>query len=133
LKVTQRSSSGPPDPVQVNILVDIKILNKKENPLLHRVEIEFEIEHFGAGSPNRIEVRDKLSAMLASKSELTFIRSMQPLFGMPQVHGMAHVYEDAETAEKIEPTYIKIRNMPKDDRSNAWKEEKARKKKKKKK
>ncbi len=117
----------------VNILVNIKILNKKENPLLHRTEIEFEIEHLGSGSPNRLEVRDKLSAMLTSKSELTFIRIMKPRFGIPQVHGFAHVYEDEELAAKIEPLHIKIRNMPKDDRSSAWKDEKDRRKKKKKK
>lgn len=117
----------------MTILVDIKILNKKVNPLLHRTEIEFEIEHIGSGSPNRLEVKEKLSAMTTSKSELTFIRSMKPRFGIPQVHGMAHIYDDEATAEKIEPVYSKIRNMPKDDRSNAWKDEKARKKKKKKK
>ncbi|MHA1522247.1 MAG: 30S ribosomal protein S24e [Promethearchaeota archaeon] len=114
-------------------MVDIKILNKKENPLLHRTEIEFEISHLGSGSPNRLEVKEKLSAMLTSKSELTFIRTMQPRFGIPQVHGMAHVYESEEMAEKLEPLHIKIRNSPKDERSAAWKEEKDRRKKKKKK
>ena len=122
-----------PDLALVTIVVNIKILNTKENPLLHRKEIEFEIEHLGSGSPNRLEVRDKLSAMLTSKSELTFIRTMKPRFGLPHVHGLAHVYDDEETAEKIEPMYVKIRNMPKDDRSSAMKNETDRKKKKKKK
>lgn len=114
-------------------LVDINVLNKKANPLLHRTEIEFEIEHLGSGSPNRLEVREKLAAMMTAKSELTFIRSMKPRFGIPQVHGMAHIYDDEATAEKIEPTYIKIRNMEKEKRNDAWKAEKAKKKKKKKK
>jgi len=117
----------------VKKLVNINVLNQKSNPLLHRTEIEFEIEHLGAGSPNRLEVREKLAAMMTAKSELTFVRIMKPRFGIPQVHGIAHVYDDEATAEKLEPTYIKIRNMPKEERNDAWKAEKAKKKRKKKK
>jgi len=116
----------------VNILVDIKILKNEENPLLHRLEVEFEIEHLGSGSPNRLEVRDKLSAMLTAKSGLTFIRTMKPRFGIPQVHGIAHVYSDEEIAKKLEPDFSKIRNSPKDTREEAWKDIKSKRKKKKK-
>jgi len=44
-------------------LVEIKIIEVKENKLLHRKEVSFEIDHLGQGSPNRIEVKEKLAAM----------------------------------------------------------------------
>jgi len=113
-------------------LVEIKILNKKENPLLHRIEVEFDIEHLGLGSPNRLEVRDKLSAMLTAKSGLTFIRTMKVRFGIPQVHGFAYIYTDEEAAKKLEPNFSKIRNSPKETREEAWKNIKSQRKKKKK-
>ena len=102
----------------------------KDNQILHRTEIEFEVEHLGMGSPNRIEVRDKLAALQSAKTELTFLRTMKTHFGKPQVHGLAIIYEDEETAKKLEPKYSQIRNIPKEKRDDAWKEVKSKKKKK---
>ena len=113
-------------------LVDIQITEVKENSILHRKEISFEIAHLGAGSPNRIDVRDKLAAMQTAKTELTFIKTMQPVFGMPHVHGVAIIYDNEDVAAKLEPNYSKIRNLPKGERDAAWKEIKSKKKKKKK-
>ncbi len=114
-------------------MVNIKIIEVKENKLLHRKHVSFEIEHFGSGSPNRIEVKEKLAALQTAKPELTFIKEMQPRFGLPQVRGEATIYEDEAVAMKLEPNYIKIRNLPKEKRDAAWKEVKAKKKKKKRK
>jgi len=94
----------------------------EDNQILHRTEITFEIEHLGMGSPNRIEVRDKLAALQSAKTELTFIKKMKSRFGKPMVRGLAIIYADEETAQKLEPKYSQIRNIPKDKRDDAWKE-----------
>ena len=112
-------------------MVNIKILSVNDNQILHRTKIEFEVEHLGMGSPNRIEVRDKLAALQSAKSELTFIKKMKSRFGQPQVQGFALIYENEETALKLEPKYSQIRNIPKEKRDDAWKEAKSKKKKKK--
>ncbi|MHA1562249.1 MAG: hypothetical protein ACTSPA_09010 [Promethearchaeota archaeon] len=106
-------------------MVNINIISVEDNQILHRTEITFEIEHLGMGSPNRIEVRDKLAALQSAKTELTFIKKMKSRFGKPMVR-------DEETAQKLEPKYSQIRNIPKDKRDDAWKEVKSKKKKKKK-
>ena len=113
-------------------LVNINIISVEDNPILHRTEIKFEIEHLGMGSPNRIEVRDKLAALQSAKTELTFIKKMKSHFGKPVAVGLAIIYADEETARKLEPKYSQIRNIPKDKRDDAWKEVKSKKKKKKK-
>ena len=113
-------------------LVNITIISVEDNPILHRTEIKFEIEHLGVGSPNRIEVRDKLAALQSAKTELTFLRTMKTHFGKPSVTGHAIIYEDEETAQKLEPKYSQIRKIPKEKRDDAWKEVKSKKKKKKK-
>lgn len=112
-------------------LVNINIISVEDNAILHRTEIKFEIEHLGMGSPNRIEVRDKLAALQSAKTELTFIKKMKSRFGRPMVHGLAIIYADEETAQKLEPKYSQIRNIPKEKRDDAWKEIKSKKKKKK--
>ncbi|MHA1583823.1 MAG: 30S ribosomal protein S24e [Promethearchaeota archaeon] len=109
--------------------MDINILEIKENELMHRKEISFEITHLNQGTPNRLEVRDKLAALQTAKPELTFIKTMQPRFGMPHISGSAVIYENEEVADKIEAKYVRIRNMPKDKRTDAWKEARANKKK----
>ena len=102
------------------IIMDIEILKTTENPAMHRKRIEFVIRHLGEGSPNRLEVRDKLAAMETSDSELTFIMSMKPRYGIPEISGVARIYTEVKYAEKIEANYVKIRNMPKDKRDEAW-------------
>jgi ribosomal protein S24E len=115
-----------------DFVVNIQVSEIKENPLLHRKEITFEIEHLGQATPNRLEVRDKLAALQTVKAELTFIKSMQPVFSMPRILGTAFIYNDEETAQRLEPLYFKIRQMPKEKREETWKAAKAKKKKKKK-
>jgi small subunit ribosomal protein S24e len=115
-----------------DFVVNIQVTGVKENPLLHRKELTFEIEHLGQPTPNRLEVRDKLAALQTVKAELTFIKSMQPVFSMPRIQGSAFIYENEETAQRLEPVYFKIRQMPKEKREEAWKAAKAKKKKKKK-
>jgi len=113
-------------------LVNIQIIDITENKILHRKEVTFNIEHLKQGSPNRIEVRDKLAAMQTASSGMTFIKTMQPVFGLPQVHGTATIYDNEDVAKKLEPDYSKIRNLPKEKRDEALKNKKAKKQKKKK-
>lgn len=105
----------------VKLMVDIKINEVIENKILHRKEVHFEIEHLGAGSPNRIEVKEKLAAMQTANVALTFIKEMQPVFGIPKVKGYAVIYEDEITAKRLEAPFVHIRNMPKEKRNDARK------------
>ena len=107
--------------------MEIEIISKTENNALNRKENSFLIRHLGAGSPNRIEVRDKLAAMETVDTNLIFIVAMKPRFGIPEISGVARIYDNATAAERIEKSHIKIRNMPKDKRDEAWKAVKAKK------
>jgi small subunit ribosomal protein S24e len=108
--------------------MEITIIKEIENPILHRSEIHFEMNFLNQGSPNRIDVRDKIAAMKTAEPALTFIKSMKTAFGIPKLTGTALIYMDEKVALELEPTYSRIRNMPKDQRDDAWKEVKAKKK-----
>lgn len=113
-------------------MVEIKIISVKENKLLRRKEITFEINHLGAGTPDRMEVKAKLAAMQTANAELTFIKKMTPVFGLPILKGIATIYDEEAVAKRLESAYMQIRNMAKDKRDAARKALKKGKKKKKK-
>ncbi|MHA1820019.1 MAG: 30S ribosomal protein S24e [Promethearchaeota archaeon] len=113
----------------------IEIIDIKDNPLIKRKEIRFRVEHPTSGTPNRYEIKQKLAALNTVDDNLVFVKKLKTIFGSRHVIGRANIYLDKEYAEKFEPNYIKIRNLPKDQREEAMKklkEAKAKKKKKKK-
>ncbi len=90
--------------------MEIKILEKRENPLLHRVEVKFEISHPKSATPSRDEVRNLLAANLnADKSRVVLDKIITP-FGSMVSEGIAKIYDSVEDAKKVEPEYVLIRN-----------------------
>ncbi|MBN2150894.1 MAG: 30S ribosomal protein S24e [Candidatus Lokiarchaeota archaeon] len=99
--------------------MDVQIKTVTANPLLKRREVSFLLSP-DKGAPDRVEVRDKVAALHNAKFELTFVRKLSPRFGKTELVGTAMIYDDEEAA-KIEPTYIKVRNVSKDKRDEARK------------
>ena len=84
----------------------MEIIERKENPLLGRVELTFQWDHPNDPTPS-------LSAMVeaAAKSEpgadkkLVFVKNVGTRFGMSRTSGLALIYGAAESAS-IEPDYV---------------------------
>ena len=90
--------------------MELKILEKKDNPLLHRVEVKFEVSHPKSKTPSRDEVRNLLTANLNADKNRVILDNMHTPFGSTTTTGFAKIYDDVENAKKIEPDYILIRN-----------------------
>lgn len=99
----------------------IEVTDRHDNPLTKRVEVTFSIEHPKSGSPNRYEVKEKLAALESADESLVFIEKINTVFGARHVEGLAFIYQDKESADKFEPAWSQIRNMPKEDRKEARK------------
>ncbi|MHA1791552.1 MAG: 30S ribosomal protein S24e [Promethearchaeota archaeon] len=108
--------------------MDIEILESIDNVLLNRKEVKFKIA--AEKPPDRVDVKEKIAALHNADFNLVFIKKLKTRFGKTEITGEATVYKDEDSA-KIEPSYIKIRNMKKDERDAALKAEKKPKKKKK--
>lgn len=84
----------------------MQVIERKDNPLLNRVEIRFVWDHPNSPTPD-------LSQMVAAaakvepgaKEELVFIKDVSTRFGMPRTTGLALIYSSAE-ASTIEPNFI---------------------------
>lgn len=93
--------------------MEIKLLSQRENLLLKRKEIVFQVEHTQTGStPPRAEVKEALSKALNKDLNLIFIKKIETKTGTRTAIGIANVYDSVNHAELIEPEYIIKRNIP---------------------
>ena len=100
---------------------NVEIIEESKNPLISRTEIKFRVDHFGAGTPNRLEIRKKLAAMKNSNENLTIIRKLQTHYGNSYDIGKANIYENADEIHFYEPFHIQVRNLPKETRAEIYK------------
>ena len=97
--------------------LNIEITEEKKNPLVDRLELTFRIDHFGAGTPNRLEVKKKIAAMQGSNENLTIIKNLETHFGSSSTQGVVYIYENSKDLKFYEPFHIQVRNLEKDKRT----------------
>jgi ribosomal protein S24E len=90
--------------------VEIKILDEKPNPLLHRREFVFEVSHATAATPRREEVRGEFAKLAKAPKDRVIIERMRARYGTATTRGEAVVYETVEAAKVTEREHILIRN-----------------------
>ena len=88
----------------------MEVTERKENPLLDRVEIRFVWNHANSPTPSLADMRAAaVKAEPGAKEELVFVKDVNTRFGMPQTTGVALIYGSADSAE-LEPDYVKARH-----------------------
>ena len=90
--------------------MEIKILSKKENPLLNRTEIEFECDYPSEGTPNLLDVKHKIVALEDSSNDLLVVDNMKPSYGATKAVGLAKVYDSVEKLQEIEEKAVIAKN-----------------------
>ncbi len=98
----------------------IELLEEKKNPLINRVELRFRIDHFGASTPNRLDVKKKIVALQSSNEKLTIIKHLSTHFGKSYTDGIANIYEDSTEMQFFEPFHIIVRNLDKEKRTEIY-------------
>lgn len=101
----------------------VNIVSKQKNRLLHREEIEFEINK-AKTTPSRKELREQIAAMCNADSELVIIDDIKHAFGTDYVSGKSRIYESKEDLSKIELAY-KVKRHAEKKKETAKPEEKA--------
>ena len=100
---------------------DVEILEEKKNLLIDRIELKVKIDHFGKGTPNRLELKKKISTLKKSNEKLTIVKNVQTHFGATQDIAKVYVYDNAEELQYFEPFHIQVRNLPKEKREEIYK------------
>jgi small subunit ribosomal protein S24e len=84
----------------------MQIIDRKENPLLGRVELTFEWNHANLPTPTLSEmITAAAKAEPGSKKELVFVKNVNTRYGMPLTTGIALIYDSEESAS-LEPNFI---------------------------
>jgi small subunit ribosomal protein S24e len=89
--------------------MDVDIIAEDENPMLHRTDVRFQLQHDEA-TPSRLSVRDSLAAKLNKDSEEVVVHELDTKFGMRKTVGYAKVYDSPEHAQDIEQEHMLERN-----------------------
>jgi len=100
--------------------LNIEIIEEKKNPLIERTELTFRIDHFGKGTPNRLEVKKKIAALQGSDEKLTIIKKLDTHFGASHTIGKAYIYENSKDLIYFEPFHIQVRNLEKEKRNEVY-------------
>ena len=88
----------------------MEVIDRKENPLLDRVEIRFQWEHTNSPTPSLREmVAAAAKAEPGAKENLVFLKEVKTRFGRPNTTGLALVYRTAESAA-LEHDFVKRRH-----------------------
>ncbi|MFX1277610.1 MAG: hypothetical protein ACFFBP_17260 [Promethearchaeota archaeon] len=96
---------------------EIEDIVEKTHPLIDRTEYEFKIVHFGAGTPNRLEVKNKIVAMKNLDEKLTITKKVKTHFGDAYAIGRVYAYKNLKDLEYFEPFHIRVRNLPLEKRN----------------
>lgn len=93
--------------------MEVKVTSQKENPMLKRKEISFQVEHAQTGhTPSRTEVRKAIAAITKAHESVVLVRKFETKTGTQTAIGLANIYETVEQAKLIEPKYVIKRNNP---------------------
>ena len=104
--------------------MEVRVTSEKQNPMLKRKEINFQVEHEQTGStPSRMEIRKAIAAATKTDESLVFVKRFETKTGTHTAFGIANIYDTVEQAKLIEPEYIMKRNIPA-EKTEETKEEK---------
>lgn len=93
--------------------MEVKVVSEKQNPMLKRKEVSFQIDHGETGStPTRVEVRKGVAVATKTNENLVFVKKFETKTGTLTAFGTANIYDTIEQARLVEPEYIIKRNIP---------------------
>lgn len=89
--------------------METRILEQKENKIIGRTEIKFEIA-YEQKAPIRAEAHESIATSAGVNKDFLVIHSMANVFGVHKLSGTAHSYKSKEDMMKYETRNILVRN-----------------------
>jgi ribosomal protein S24E len=95
----------------------ISIIEDRVNPLMERREMKFEIA--AKATPKRDLIRKAVATSLKVPMEKVYVMNTLSTFGTSTSICKVHIYEDAARGKSIEPSYIQLRNLSREERKQS--------------
>ena len=90
--------------------MDLKITTQHDNALFARKDVNFLLDHTGAATPSRVQVRQLVAAELGTKTDNVVIDHMESATGMGKTRGVARAYKSVDLARAAERIHLQKRN-----------------------
>jgi len=90
--------------------MEVQVLERRENPLLKRVEVSFKVVHPAEPTPTRDALRAELAKVLKATKDVVIVDGAASTFGRSETHGYAKIYKTKEQALSVERKHVLIRN-----------------------
>ena len=91
--------------------MEIQIIKDKTNPLLKRREISVAVKN--KTTATRIELKNKLAALLNSKPELIVVEHLDTIYGKQEMVGTVSLYQTEERLKQLAHQHLIARDAPK--------------------
>ncbi len=91
--------------------MEIQIIKDKTNPLLKRREVLSSVKN--KTTATRIELKNRLAALLNSKPELIVIEHLRTIYGKQEMIGTISIYETEERLKQLAHPHLVARDKPK--------------------
>ena len=90
--------------------MEIDIKEQIKNPLLNRTEIHFDCIYQGETTPQVIEIKNRMIALLNVDKNLLVVDKIKPIFGEGRADGYAKLYNSEENLLRIEKQHVLDKN-----------------------
>jgi len=80
--------------------MELKVLNKKEEPLLSRIRVESEII-FEKATPSEQEVKSNLAKTLGKDEKLLDVKGIYTQYGLKKAKVLCYAYENEDILKRI--------------------------------
>lgn len=104
--------------------MDIEVLKKSHEPLMHRTYFEAKIV-FEGKTPSRIDILKDLCHKLTSKENMTMVRKIKTDYGSERALITGYVYDDEKKMQMLEREFTKLRHLSKAEQKTAKEKAKA--------
>ncbi len=81
--------------------MELKIISKKEEPLLSRTRVEAELV-FEKATPSNEEIKNKMAQSLGKDEKLVAVKNVHTSYGLKKAKITSYIYEDEKLKEKTE-------------------------------
>jgi len=81
--------------------MELKIISKKEEPLLSRTKVEAEVV-FEKATPSREEIKSKLATDLGKDGKLIVVKGIYTIRGLKKAKNISYIYENEDYLKRIE-------------------------------
>lgn len=99
--------------------MDLKLVTKKDVPLLARTEVCYDVTYTGT-TPSRIDVKKEVCAQQQWNPEQVVVKHIEPIFGFGKAKVTVFCYQTTKDLAQIEEPYA-LRRQQKDKGAKAEK------------